>query len=133
MIPIDSEDSHHSIQGNLGNIQITFERLPSQDDGRQHNIVSSAVRGAGRLIKNYTLEAGKLVGTVGKGVVNFGKRTTTATGEAAIDSTKRVLPASLREKLQPSDHSNSGGSEVQADASSGDNELQNTEANSSKK
>lgn len=129
MIPIDSEDSVQSIQGNIGNIQITFERLPSQDDGRRHNIVSSAVRGAGRLLRNYTLEAARLVRTVGGGIATFSKKTTSAAGEAAIDSTKRVLPSSFRERLQPS---SSGGTEVQADASSGDNELQNTEANSSK-
>lgn len=91
--------------------------------------MSAAVRGAGRLLRNYTLETGRLAGTVARGVVDFGKRTGTATGESAIDSTKRVLPASLRSKLQPSDHSRV----VQpGEQSSQDDELQNDGETSSK-
>lgn len=118
-----------SVSGSLGGIQITIERLPSEPE-RRHNIVSSAVRGTGRLLKNYTLEAAKLASTVGKGVMRFGKNAATATGEAAIDSTKRILPASFRKQLQPSDHS--GVQVNQNDELQQVNELQHQEETTSK-
>lgn len=99
-----SDEPNPSFKQNLGGIQITIERLESNKEHvpRQHNIVSSAVRGAGRLARNYTVEAAKFVGTVAKGGVKLVSRTATATGEAGMDSAKRVLPRNFRKQLAPS-------------------------------
>lgn len=100
-----SDQPNVSAKQNLGGIQVTIERLERNKEPalpRRRNIVSSFVRGTGRLAKSYTVSTAKFVGTVAKGGFKFTKRTMAATGETGVQSLKRVLPRNFRKQLQPS-------------------------------
>lgn len=71
------------------------------------NIVTSAVKGVGRLARNMTLETGRLIGAVAKHVIDYTRRTGGATVNAVRGTAQRTVhprqrdPVNLHVNLTP--------------------------------
>lgn len=73
-------------------VSINVERLASTPPHQpgQSNILVSAGKGVGRLLRNLTVEAGRFVGTVAGGAVNLARRSTGAMVQTVRDSANRI-------------------------------------------
>lgn len=58
---------------------------------KPRGVISSTIRGAGRLLRNVTLELGQFADTVGRGAVRLGLHTGGATVGALKNTSKRLL------------------------------------------
>ena len=63
---------------------------PTEHVPGQHNIVASAARGVGRLLRNATLEAGRFVDTVGRAAIRLGTALPSAAIGTARSAARRI-------------------------------------------
>jgi len=87
-----AERGAKTVNGLTGGLEVRVERLVNAEPHvpMQSNILASSINGAGRLLRNVTLEVGGFVSNVGKSVVNLARNTAGAFVQTGRESATRL-------------------------------------------
>lgn len=105
--------SAYGVERLTDGITVKVERFtnPPAHQPAQSNVLVSAGRGVGRLLRNLTVEAGRYVGNVASGAVRLGKHSAGAVVETIRESAQRIAnPRGRSSNVKKSDGDESGSS-----------------------